>query len=92
MKHFKTNLNIFTKLLSPQRECSSNKKVMLFNLYLGQAWQTQYQQGFTGAQRNTIWFRNKLAVFEFHTFFPKGTFSSTYKIYFTVAESLCYMT
>lgn len=73
VNHFLINLKVFIKLLSSQRECSNNKKVMLFNFYLGQAWQTQYQPGFTGAQRNMIWFRNKLVVFEFHTFFPQRT-------------------
>lgn len=72
VNHFKINFKVFIKLLSSQRECSNNIKVMLFNFYLGQVWQTHCQQGFTGAQRNMIWFRNKLVVFEFHTFFfPK---------------------
>lgn len=53
---------------------------MLFNFYQGQAWQTQYLQGLTGAQRNMIWFRNKLVKFEFHTFSPKDK-ASTYKTY-----------
>lgn len=63
---------------------------MLFNLYLGQAWQTQYQQGFTGAQRNTIWFRNKLVVFEFHTFFTKGQGINLLNIFYCRKELMLY--